>query len=188
MKTLRSQQIGVLALQETHLTTELADQIDNLYSCRISLFNSPALENPSSSAGVAFVINKEKLNAKETTLTTLIPGRAVFLSVKRQRGDSLHLINIYALNAPHQHPTFWSDITTKWQENNLPCPHLVMGDFNLVEDPLDRSPVRPDNEPAITALCTCRQTLGIQDTWRKMFPTEHSFTFSSSQNTLSRLD
>lgn len=123
-----------------------------------------------------------------TTLTTLILGRAVFLSIERQQGDSLHLINIYAPNAASQHPTFWTEVTEKWSAYNLLHPHLMMGDFNLVEDPLDRAPARLDSIPAITVLCTCRQSLGLQDVWRHSFPSDHSFSYSSPHNMLLRLD
>ena len=80
-KALRSRQIGILALQETHLSTELETQAQQLFTRRLALYNSPNPENPTGSAGVAFVINKEKLDTNGITLTTLIPGRAIFLSI-----------------------------------------------------------------------------------------------------------
>jgi len=187
-KALRSRQIEILALQESHLSTELATQVEQLFSRCLTLFNSPALENPSGSAGVTFVINKEKLDTNDITLTTLIPGRAVFLSVPRKNSDTLHLMNVYAPNDLAQHTNFWAEVTACWSANHLPHPHMMTGDFNLVEDPIDRAPARCDSVPAVTALRTCRQALGLQDIWRQTFPDERSFSYISPHNMMSRID
>ena len=74
-KVLHLQQIGILALQETHLSTELEAQAAQIFLQCFALYNSPDPENPTGSAGVAFVINKEKLDMNGISLTTLIPGR-----------------------------------------------------------------------------------------------------------------
>jgi len=187
-KALRSRQIGILALQETHLSDELAMQAEQIFSRRLTIYNSPDPENPTSSAGVAFVINKEKLDTNNITLTTLIPGRAIFLSIPRKHGDTLHLVNIYAPNDLSQHAGFWADVVTQWSTHHLPPPNMMLGDFNMVEDPLDRSPARPDSEPATAALRLCRQSLDLQDIWRQTFPDRRSFTYTSAHNTMSRID
>ncbi|KAG2739444.1 hypothetical protein P692DRAFT_20681500, partial [Suillus brevipes Sb2] len=62
-------------------------------------------------------------------------------------------------------PGFLGKIDEKWQENNLPHPDFMLGDFNLTEDPLDRAPAKLDNENAISALRELRQKLNLQDTW-----------------------
>ena len=80
-KALCTCQIGILAIQETHLSTELALQAGELFTCRLAIYNSPDPDNPTGSAGVAFVINKEKVDTSRITMTTLIQGRAIFLSV-----------------------------------------------------------------------------------------------------------
>jgi endonuclease/exonuclease/phosphatase family metal-dependent hydrolase len=85
-------------------------------------------------------------------------------------------------------PGFLGKIDEKWQENNLPHPDFMLGDFNLTEDPLDRAPAKLDNENAISALRELRQKLNLQDTWRETHPTERVFTFYSNTNSHSRLD
>ena len=151
-KALRSRQIGILALQETQLSAELAIQAQQLFSRRFALFNSPDLVNPSISAGVAFVINKEKLDSNDIKSTTLITGRAIFLSIPCKHGDTLHLINVYVPNDLAQHTHFWPEVVAQWSANDLPSPHIMTGNFNMVEDPLDRTPARNDSEPATVAL------------------------------------
>ena len=121
-------------------------------------------------------------------MTTLIQGRAIFLSVPQKHDHNLHIINIYAPNDLSHHVDFWAEVTTQWLAKRLPTPHLMMGDFNLVEDPLDRAPARANNTAATAALRTCRQTLNLQDIWRQNFPGECLFTYTSPHNTLSRID
>ena len=187
-KALRTCQIGILAIQETHLSTELALQAGELFTRCLAIYNSPDPDNPTGSAGVAFVINKEKVDTSGITMTTLIQGRAIFLSVPRKHDNNLHIINIYAPNDLSHHVDFWAEVTAQWLAKRLPTPHLMMGDFNLVEDPLDRAPARADNIAATAALRTCRQTLDLQDIWRQNFPEERLFTYTSPHNTLSRID
>ena len=187
-KALRTCQIGILAIQETHLSTELASQAGELFTRRLAIYNSPDPDNPTGSAGVAFVINKEKVDTNGITMTTLIQGRAIFLSIPRKHEDNLYIVNVYAPNDLSHHADFWAEVTTQWLAKGLPPPHLMAGDFNLVEDPIDRAPARADNVAATAALRTCRQTLGLQDIWRQNFPEERLFTYTSPHNTLSRID
>ncbi|KIM70415.1 hypothetical protein SCLCIDRAFT_1206542 [Scleroderma citrinum Foug A] len=107
LNMLRTKQIGVLALQETHLNDETTSQIRTVFDKRMMILNSGVPVNPTASAGVAFVLNKEKLDIKDATLKVLIPGRATFLSLEWQREEPLHLINIYAPTDLRVHPEFW---------------------------------------------------------------------------------
>ena len=188
MRTLRSQKLGILALQETHLSDALADQVSTLHHRRITILNSPGLNNPTASAGVAFVINKEVIDARDISFHTLIPGRAIYLSLKWQRNVDIRLVNVYAPNDQHQHPVFWSELERQWSALHLPKPDFMMGDFNLTEDNIDRAPARSDNENAIQALRACRHTLDVCDSWRQSFPTERAFTFTTAHHTMSRID
>jgi len=77
-------QIRVLALQETHLNEEITSQIRMVFDKKMMILNSGAPTSPTASAGVAFVLNKEKLDIKEATLKVLIPGRAIFLTLEWQ--------------------------------------------------------------------------------------------------------
>jgi len=185
---MRESKIGLLALQETHLSEQLADQVSTLYQRRLTTLNSPLADNPTGSAGVAFVINKELINAEEVKLHTLIPGRAILISFKWHSNASVTAINIYAPNDMSKHPQFWKELKENWANLHLPQPDLLMGDFNLTEDIIDRAPARYDNENAVSALRDCRQSMGVRDAWRFRFPTERAFTFTTSDHTMSRID
>ena len=59
-QALNKTKAAILALQETHLTNELAESINSRLETRLSLHHSP-LPDTSNAAGVAFVINKNLL-------------------------------------------------------------------------------------------------------------------------------
>ena len=185
---LRKKKIGILALQESHLTDELADQIGSLFAKRIQLLNSSDLNNPTASAGIAFVLNKELVDIKWTKISTLIPGRAALLTISWQHDEPIHIINIYAPSNLSDHPAFWKQLEERWRELNLPTPHFTVGDFNVTEDSIDRAPNHADQAAATNALRECRNALNVQDTWRMEHPNDRLFTYISANNTMSRLD
>lgn len=185
---MRAKKIGILCIQESHLTNEHEAQIEALYSRRIKVINSKDPFRPGNSAGVAFVLNKELLDTTNIETTEIIPGRALTIKIKRNNNSYLTLLNIYAPNNLTKHPEFWDLISKTWQDKNLPQPDLMLGDFNLTEDSLDRAPARQDNENAVNALRDLKYHLNVQDTWRALHPTSRLFTFYSNTNSHSRLD
>jgi hypothetical protein len=77
------------------------------------------------------------------------------------------------------------------QTKHLPHPDFLLGDFNITEDLIDRSPPSADNQAATDILRDIRLTWEIQDEWRHTHPNETLYTCRSSQNertSLSRLD
>jgi len=185
---MRENKIGLLALQETHLSDQLAEQVSTLYQRRLTTLNSPLINNPTGSAGVAFVINKELIKAEDIKLHILIPGRAILISFKWHSNASISAINVYAPNDMSKHPQFWAELHEKWTSLHLPQPDLMIGDFNLTEDIIDRAPARYDNDNAVSALRDCRQSIGVRDSWHFRFPTERAFTFTTTGHSMSRID
>lgn len=149
---MRNQKIGILCVQETHLCPEHKTQIDSLYARRLHVLNSCDPTRPGSSAGVAFIINKEIINISNAKLHTIIPGRAIVLSITWHDNKLIKILNIYAPNNPTEHRDFWNMIQIELQSQNIENIDFMMGDFNLTEDPIDRAPARLDNESAIDAL------------------------------------
>jgi hypothetical protein len=184
---MRDQKIGILCIQESHLCPEHMTQIDNLYARRLKVMNSSDPDHPGSSAGIAFVLNKEIMNTENATLQVIIPGRAAILSINWHNDKKLKILNVYTLNNLNKHKTFWDKIKTEWQCLNLESPDLMLRDFNLTEDLIDRAPARLDREAAIDALRDLRINLKVQDRWRD-YPHRRMFTFTSAHQTLSRLD
>lgn len=151
-KELRNIKIGLIALQETHLSEPLADQVSTLFNRKLTIFNSPSPMNPTGSAGVAFAVNKELLNTEDIAFHVIIPGRVILLSFRWQRNMTISIMNVYAPNDLTKHPDFWSELENRWTDLRLPNPDLMVGDFNMTEDTIDRAPARPDNENAVLAL------------------------------------
>jgi exonuclease III len=149
---MRKKIIGVLCLQEMHLTNEHETQIEFLYLRRLKVFNSCHPFCPGNSAGVAFVLNKEMINTMNAEITEIIPGRAITINITWHNNKHITILNIYAPNNLSKHLNFWDVISKPWLEKDLPQPDFMLGDFNLTEDALDRAPVRPDNENATNAL------------------------------------
>jgi exonuclease III len=72
---LRDKKIGILALQETHLSDQLVDSLETLYHKRIKIFHS-CNPNTNNAKGVAIVLNKELTNTYNINTHVLVPGRA----------------------------------------------------------------------------------------------------------------
>ncbi|KAG2749054.1 DNase I-like protein [Suillus brevipes Sb2] len=187
-RMMRDSKIGILCLQETHLCPEHQIQIENLYSRRLTVLNSCDPSRPGSSAGIAFVLNKEMIDTSSAQMHVLIPGRAAILSIKWHNDKTVNILNVYAPNNISEHKNFWNKIRNDWTNINVSTIDFMMGDFNLTEDPIDRAPAKRDNDDAIEALRDLRSTMRIQDLWRITHPNRRLFTFSSSHQTLSRLD
>ncbi|KIJ61503.1 hypothetical protein HYDPIDRAFT_169730 [Hydnomerulius pinastri MD-312] len=118
----------------------------------------------------------------------LIPGRAIHLSIEWHNDHKLSILNVYAPNNPSAHPTFWKDLHQAWISNFLLKLDLLLGDFNITEDPINRTPAHLDNENVIEALRDLQHTLGLKDTWHHSNPTERLFTYMSNANSMSQLD
>jgi exonuclease III len=77
---IRTENIGVLALQETHITREMATELKAWFG-RLRIIVSPNPTHPTSREGVALVINKYTTQWKETTARVLIEGQASSLAL-----------------------------------------------------------------------------------------------------------
>lgn len=153
----------------------------------MEIFNSPNPINPTSTAGVAFVINKELVNIRASTTTKLIPGCALALILEWHNDQCLTILNVYAPNAPHQHPEFWNTISSALNLHSL-RPEILLGNFNLVEDAIDRTPAHKDPETAVRSLRDLREELNVLNTWHNDNPTTRQYTFSNSNHSHSQID
>lgn len=134
------------------------------------------------------MINKESVRSHDATITELIPGRALLLTLKWHNEYKLMILNIYAPNAHHEHPDFWRKIKQKLTDLGNHSIDIMLGDFNIVEDQFNRSPPRPDDYTATEALRNFKEQFQIIDVWRHDNPNMRSFTFISNTHSMSRLD
>ncbi|KAG1732241.1 Endonuclease/exonuclease/phosphatase [Suillus paluster] len=187
-QTMQDQKIGILCIQETHLTNEHETQIDTLFSRCLRVLNTSDPLRPGSSAGIAFILNKELTNASNANMEILIPGRAAILSLNWHNNETIRILNVYTPNNANEHHDFWNKIKTEWSRLNISAIDFMLGDFNLTENPIDRAPTRLDNKPAINALRELQTAINVHNTWWNEHPHHRLFTFSSNCQTLSRLD
>ncbi len=106
----------------------------------------------------------------------------MILKIKWSDADEISIMNIYAPNSPREQPTFWAEVDLERRTKHLPKPDFLMGDFNITEDPIDRSPPKPNDNAAIEALRESRHNWGVQDQWRHDNPNGRVFTFKQTQN------
>ena len=176
-RTISTHKIAILALQETHLDPALLHDIETCFGKRLLIINSQDPTNPRASAGVAFVINKTLITPKEISTAELIKGRALSLKIKWRENEETVLINVYAPNNRHKHPSFWKKIDAARRSNNVRRPDFLLGDLNVTKDPIDRAPAHADDLNAVEALRNLRHSLDLQDSWRHAFPHDQSFTY-----------
>ncbi len=81
----------------------------------------------------------------------------------------------------------WKDLTNLWSELNLPCQMEYVGDFNFVEDAIDRLPIHEDSKSVVTAFRNFHKTLKLKDGWRAANPNTRDYSFTQMARRFSRL-
>ncbi|KAG2744932.1 DNase I-like protein, partial [Suillus brevipes Sb2] len=173
----KEQKIGILALQETHLTKEEGDALNSTPGFRIHVISSldPARPN---AKGIAIVINKLLLGTTSIKTHVLVPGRAILATIPWQKDSVIRTLAVYAPNDPHSNHTFWELLQSKMR--NLPRPDLMLGDFNVVEDSLDCLPPKMDNANSSNSLHQLKVLLRLKDGWRYENTDTLAYTFAQS--------
>src|SRR5258707_8182060 len=180
--TIKDQKIAVLALQETHLDDTRMQDINRCFSKSLETFNSSDPRNPRTTAGVAIVLNRVLIAMQNVQTYNLKKGCAIFMKLKWADTEEISILNIYAPNDGRHHPDFWKNLECKRRRKHLPKPDFVLGDFNLTEDPIDRSPPKEGNRRVIEALREARTAWGTQDQWRHDHLSSRVFTHKHITN------
>jgi ribonuclease HI/exonuclease III len=184
---MKVKRLGILALQETHLCADDMRTINDLYTRRLEVVASKDPDRETQSAGVAFVLNKDVIETDDIEVTEIIPGRALLLSINWRKGQRTSILNVYAPNTKREQVTFYDALQAAWS-NGRRKPDFMVGDFNLVEDAIDRAPARMDDLRATTAMREAREAMGLIDGWRHTFINARRFTYQSQRGAMSRLD
>ncbi|KAH9849474.1 Endonuclease/exonuclease/phosphatase, partial [Lenzites betulinus] len=195
-KTMQDERIGVLLLQETHLTEERRQDVQRIFAQRVRVMHSEHPTAPKQKEGVAVVLNKKLVSAEGARTREVIPGRALHLEMPWRGGETKHILCIYAPTSggPGERREFYQQVTEYYEQNrHVPRPHIMAGDFNNVEDAIDRTPMGRGADQSIEALDELKRTLGLSmiDGWRKTHPNECEYTFQRGGGeslVMSRLD
>ena len=183
---IRDKKIDILAIQESHLNEVALNNLNTFYHKRMRIWNSKDPQNPSAGKGVSIVLNKECTSWAEAKVTEIIPGRALLLELPwKNHKDSndtdearVNILAIYAPNTAQENANFWSTLSDKWIDENLPIPDAMLGDFNIVEEAVDRLPPHRDNAQAASKLADFKSFHTLQDGWRHCYPTELAFSYT----------
>ena len=184
---IKESKINMLAVQETHLRQEEVDDLHNLFGTRLKILFSQGAN--CRAAGVAIVINKDRSMHENIDEYEMIPGRALLARIPWHGDLLLTVLNVYAPNNHAESETFFKELKLKFETETFPLPDLMMGDFNIVEDAVDRLPAHTDHEGATQALYDLRTLLGLKDGWRQYNGNDKGYTYLQKANMIhSRID
>ncbi|KIO20982.1 hypothetical protein M407DRAFT_46642, partial [Tulasnella calospora MUT 4182] len=106
----------------------------------------------------------------------LIPGRAQRITFKWRGEEEISIVNIYAPNDITEAIIFFDELRNLLRRK----PDIVLGDFNHIENTIDRKPDRGSPPAGIrTALQSFRSSLNLIDGWRETNQGIHSYTRTS---------
>ena len=185
---MKEEKLGVLCVQETHCNEETINTLHTLYGRRMKIFHSSA-ERATIEQGVAIILNRELVDIANVKVTNIIPGRAIMIKMHWHLDRTLSILNVYAPNNMTENTAFWKKLDELRRENKYTKPDILAGDFNVVEEAIDRIPIKEDNNAAVQALADYIRALGMKDGWRNTEPTGRDYTFPQrGSEKRSRLD
>ncbi|OJT09005.1 Transposon TX1 uncharacterized 149 kDa protein [Trametes pubescens] len=186
---MKEKRLAVLAVQEAHLTEDRLRALNVLFASQLLVLASPDPENASGAGGVAFVFSRKHLKGADPVLDVVRPGRAASVVFPWAVNRSLTILNVYAPNCSAKNAEFWTELKEHYVGMGAAKPDILLGDFNVVDDPADRIPSRADAAAAVEALAHLRALLGVVDSWRRAHPAERAFSYMQmSTGSQSRLD
>ncbi|GLB44701.1 putative RNase H [Lyophyllum shimeji] len=191
----RQKRIGILLVQETHLTEERRDTIEGLFSNRLKIHISMDPSRPRSRGGVAIVLNRSLTNVSGAEITEIVPGRALLIRTNWHRAEKISILAVYAPNVTptdgDENAEFWKTVEDFFVTHPNIKVDMMAGDFNMVEDLIDRLPMRLDPAVATEALESLKNKLNVTDGWRATHPTSKDYTLlhtaSDSQSRIDRI-
>ncbi|KAH9848808.1 Endonuclease/exonuclease/phosphatase [Lenzites betulinus] len=195
-QTMKKHGLGILMLQETHLTDQRKDDVKRMFKGRIKILHSAHPDAPTRKEGVAIVLNKSQINANGAAPTVVVPGRALQVAICAHGTEpSLHVLCIYAPTSDgiDERREFFTKVREFYERHPaVQKPHLIAGDFNNTEDMIDRLPIA-EPDASLGELDELKLALGLMtaDGWRMTHPTTRSYTFhrgTGNDATCSRLD
>ncbi|KAH9849656.1 Endonuclease/exonuclease/phosphatase, partial [Lenzites betulinus] len=189
-QVMKESRLTALAIQEAHLTCEKADRLNELFESSLRVLASPDPQVPTMARGVAIVLNKNLLSEDaETNVEVLVPGRAMSVTINWSGRSKLKITNVYAPNDVHENANFWRKLKHMTDENDTCKMDVLLGDFNIVTDALDRLPIRKDRDEPVEALNDLLNSLRLTDGWRNMNPDKRCYSFlQTSTASQSRID
>lgn len=105
------------------------------------------------------------------------------------RRDHMNILAVYAPNPPQENTIFWTALWCKLLEIQHNRIDIMLGDFNMVEEAIDRLPAHQDPVAPRTELRELCSSLSLLNSWHTSHPTSLQYTFlQTSTNSHSRID
>ncbi|EJD38922.1 DNase I-like protein, partial [Auricularia subglabra TFB-10046 SS5] len=121
----------------------------------------------------------------------LIPGRALLVTLEWHGGRSITVLAIYAPTEPGENNAMWETLRREVRRarNDFPRPDILLGDFNFVEDPIDRFPAHLSRMDGPTNFDRLKRSLKVIDGWRNAHPGSIDYTWRNpARSAMSRID
>ncbi|KZV59822.1 DNase I-like protein, partial [Peniophora sp. CONT] len=179
---MKENQLGVAALQETHLTDSDLQWLET--NDRFKVFASSLPGHESRAAGVAIVINKSLVSLEDVEVKIIIPGRAISVTFQWHVNLRLTVLNIYAPSRTElETRTFLEDLLEAYtSQPTLTKPDLLVGDFNMVEAAHDRSSSEGSSQATVSVLWNLKRHLGLLDAHLAKYPDSRAVIYRSDAN------
>ncbi|KAK0209796.1 hypothetical protein IW262DRAFT_1302064 [Armillaria fumosa] len=184
-KMMKDQKIGILTLQETHLSSNYVDEVWKFYGMRLEILFSADECNPTGKVGITIVLNKDLIQMDGVEVTNLIPGQAMLARIPWHGSGFFNWLAMYVLNDEQESKRMWNMLTTKYKEQHIPCIDGMSGDFNLVEDAMDRLPTHDDLRTMVEAFAEFKNEMHLHNGWQTSNPNTKDFTFTQMAGTFS---
>lgn len=170
---MRINRIAIVAVQETKLNESDCETIRK-ENPKISIYEN---NSESRSSGVAFVLNKDLTSKWSIEHQTVVQGRASAIRIKTEKLD-ITLVNIYSPNELRDKIQFYKELPKALQEKEITNPVILLGDFNFVEDSIDRLPEHRDELELTQTFNEVKSALKLVDAWRYQYTTEREYSYT----------
>ncbi|KAJ3846657.1 hypothetical protein EV368DRAFT_77007 [Lentinula lateritia] len=163
--------IGILIIGEAHMNSERRDEVDRKYGKDLKIFYTK-LPDTANAGGVAIVLNRNIMNVEGIQTHEIVPGHAMLLEYCWHNTERLSILAIYAPNTDtHSNTNFWLKMRDFFiQHPRIRKPDFMVGDCNMVEEPLDRLPAHE-----------LKSTIQIEDGWRNTYRSTLKYTYKQSR-------
>ena len=196
-KFIFSQHLHIICLQEIHLINSNAIQ-SWAAKHKFTLYTNTRYGNTrdkSFKAGTAIIINNSLLNVPEKDIkpSIIVANRIQSLYLKTKR-FSFFILNVYFPSGASSRPQELRMNCIETLRNFLLESHLsfqtkllLLGDFNVVLSPKDRTSTYKPNTPDKLLFSSFLQNHGLSDIFRYTSPNKISYSYFTSKSA-SRLD
>ena len=182
---MRSQGVAILGVQESHLNVEETDALNERFKKAIILNNGSSTVK----GGVTFVLNKDLVNGMRWEHTPIIEGRVSRLEIETEKDRGMNIVLLYAPNEDKDKANFWNTLKLKLEELGELENLVMLGDFNSVENALDRYPHREDDGKVKQEWKKIKDKFKLVDGWRMHNPLKKDYTYmQKSTGSMSRID